>query len=239
MAQWGEMSEQSSTPLVARRSFLTQVGAGVTVVGATLAAGDALAQGPASRAGNWQPTRHAQDEWMDQLPGKHRFVFDTTSADGIGAALLYATNFFVGNQSGYGLTDADAAVIIVARHNSTPYAYNDVIWAKYGAQLAARTGLNDPTTKRPPTVNLFNTTADGLPSLGTTVDSLIRRGAHFAVCQMATRFFAGQLAQAGGSADAVYNEIAANLVGNAHLVAAGIVAVNRAQEHGYTLATAV
>ena len=26
------------------------------------------------------------------------------------------TNFFVGNQSGYGLTDADAAVVIVARH---------------------------------------------------------------------------------------------------------------------------
>jgi intracellular sulfur oxidation DsrE/DsrF family protein len=233
------MSEQTPTLLVPRRSFLTQVAAGVTVAGSTLAAGDALAQAPASRAGNWQPTRHAQDEWMDQLPGKHRFVFDTTSADGIGAALLYATNFFVGNQSGYGLTDADAAVVIVARHNSTPYAYNDVIWAKYGAQLAARTGLNDPVTKRPPTVNLFNTTADGLPSLGTTVDSLIKRGAHFAVCQMATRFFAGQLAQAGGSADAVYNEIAANLVGNAHLVAAGIVAVNRAQERGYTLATAV
>jgi hypothetical protein len=57
---------------------------------------------------------------------------------------------------------------------------------------------------------------------------------------MATRFFAGQLAQAtGGNADAVYTEIAVNLVGNAHLVAAGIVAVNRAQERGYTLATAV
>ena len=38
---------------------------------------------------------------------------------------------------------------------------------------------------------------------------------------------------------AVYNEIAANLLGNAPLVAAGIVAVNRAQERGYTIATAV
>jgi hypothetical protein len=42
-----------------------------------------------------------------------------------------------------------------------------------------------------------------------------------------------------GSAGSIYNEIAANRVGNAHLVAAGIVAVNRAQERGYTLATAV
>jgi intracellular sulfur oxidation DsrE/DsrF family protein len=167
-------------------------------------------------------------------------VFDTTSAVGVGAALLYANNFFLANQSGYGLSDADAAVVLVARHSSTPYAYNDVIWAKYGAQMAAITGLNDPRTKQPPTVNLFNTTAAGLPSLGTTVDSLIKRGAHFAVCQMATRRLAGQLAQTtGGNADAVYNEIAANLVGNAHLVAAGIVAVNRAQERGYACATAV
>lgn len=172
------------------------------------------------------------------MPGKHRFVFDSTTADGIGAVLLYANNFFIANQSGYGLTDADAAVVIVARHNSTPYAYNDVVWAKYGAQITARTGLNDPKTKQPPTVNLFNTTAAGLPNLGTTVDGLIKRGAHFAVCQMATQFFAGQLARAtGGTADAVYKEIAANLVANAHLVAAGIVAVNRAQERGYALAT--
>jgi intracellular sulfur oxidation DsrE/DsrF family protein len=234
------MPEQTATPLVARRSFLTRLGAGVTVAGATLAAGDALAQSPTSRAGNWQPAHHAQDDWMDQLPGKHRFVFDTTSADAIGAALLYANNFFIASQSGYGLADADAAVVIVARHNSTPYAYNDAIWAKYGAPITARTGLNDPNTKQPPAVNLFNTTAAGLPSLGTTIDGLIKRGVHFAVCQMATRFLAGQLAQStGGNADAVYNEIIANLVGNAHLVAAGIVAVNRAQERGYAFATAV
>jgi hypothetical protein len=60
------------------------------------------------------------------------------------------------------------------------------------------------------------------------------------VCQMATRFFAGPLAQGtGGNADAVYNELVANLVGNSHMAAAGIVAVNRAQERGYTLSTAI
>jgi hypothetical protein len=56
---------------------------------------------------------------------------------------------------------------------------------------------------------------------------------------MATRFISGQLAQAtGANADTVYNELTANLVGNSHLVAAGILAVNRAQERGYTLASA-
>jgi len=47
------------------------------------------------------------------------------------------------------------------------------------------------------------------------------------------------LAQAsGGKQPDVYKELAANLIGNSHLAAAGIVAVNRAQEHGFTLATA-
>jgi intracellular sulfur oxidation DsrE/DsrF family protein len=222
-----------------RRSFLARLGAGMGVLGAVAAGAPGLeAQAPAAGS-NWAPTKHAQDDWLDRLPGGHRFVFDTISANGIGSAVLYANNFFVANQSGYGLGDADAAVVIVARHNSTPYAYNDAMWAKYGAPMTALTGLNDPATKQPPRVNLFNTTAATLPSLGVTIDTLIKRGVHFAVCQMATRFISGQLAQAtGANADTVYNELTANLVGNSHLVAAGILAVNRAQERGYTLASA-
>jgi len=40
----------------------------------------------------------------------------------------------------------------------------------------------------------------------------------------------------GGKADDVYKELADHLVQNSHLVPAGIVAVNRAQERGYSLA---
>ena len=38
------------------------------------------------------------------------------------------------------------------------------------------------------------------------------------------------------STDDIYKELAANLLANSHLVPAGIVAVNRAQERGYTFA---
>jgi len=209
--------------------------AGALVAGVTVL----QAQGRSTTA-RWQAANHQQDDWLDRVPGGHRFVFDTTGAEGFGSALLYANNFFVASQSGYGLRDNDAAVVIVARHFSTPYAYNDAMWAKDGARMTALTGLNDPATKQPPRVNLFNTTNQALSSFGTTIDSLIKRGVQFAVCQMATQFIAGQLAQAGGgTADAIYNEISANLVGNSHVVAAGIVAVNRAQERGYTLSTVV
>jgi len=71
------------------------------------------------------------------------------------------------------------------------------------------------------------------------MDSLLKRGVHLAVCQVSTRGNAGSIATAAGtSADAIYNELVANLLSNAHIVPAGIVAVNRAQEHGYTFASA-
>ena len=64
-------------------------------------------------------------------------------------------------------------------------------------------------------------------------------GVHFAVCQMATRRFAGAIAAAHKlDVEAVYKELSSNLVRNSHMVAAGIVAVNRAQERGYAFANA-
>ena len=118
----------------ARRSFLSQIGTGLTTVfGATLVGGTPVAaqsgQTPAS-AGRFQPVRHGEDDWLDMLPGKHRFIFDTTTPDAFGAGLLYANNFFTANQTAYKLADTDLAVVIVARHFSTPFVCNDAIWAK-------------------------------------------------------------------------------------------------------------
>jgi intracellular sulfur oxidation DsrE/DsrF family protein len=221
---------------VARRSFLTRVGLALGLVGG--AAGQAAAQTGASPAG-WQPRRHSQDDWMDQVPGAHRIVFDTTSPGGLANAMLFGNNFFVGNQNGYGLGNGDLACVIVMRHNSTAFAYSDEMWAKYGNPLTQRNNFDDPKTKQRPTINVFNSTAYGtlLANGNTTLDALAKRGVHFAVCQMATRRLSATIAEAtGGNADAVYNELAAHLVPNSHIVPAGIVALSRAQERGYTMA---
>lgn len=168
-------------------------------------------------------------------------MLDTTTPDGFGNALAFLNNYFTVNQNAYGLQDGDLAVVLVARHLSTLFAYNDAVWAKYGAPITQRTNFNDPKTKQPPTINLFNSTGygDALTNRGNTLDSLLKRGLHLAVCQTATRGNAGRIAAAtGGTAEAIYNELVANLVSrNAHMVPAGIVAVNRAQERGYSLAT--
>lgn len=234
------MPTHHTTASVARRSFLGRLGAGLSLLGASLASGESASAAQATSGGaGFEPGRHALDDWMDQVPGKHRLVFDTTSPPGLGNALLYANNFFVGNQNGYGLGNDDIAVVLVLRHGSTAFGYSDSMWAKYGTTLGQRTNFDDPKTKQRPVINLYNSPAHGslLPNGGTTLDALARRGAHFAVCQMATRRLAGMIAEAtGGTADGIYNELVSNLVPNSHMVPAGIVALSRAQERGYTLA---
>ena len=57
---------------------------------------------------------------------------------------------------------------------------------------------------------------------------------------MASRGVAESIAaDTAGNADAMYRELLANAVPNSHVVSAGVLAVNRAQEYGYTLLTAL
>jgi intracellular sulfur oxidation DsrE/DsrF family protein len=224
-----------------RRSFLSRLAAGAAVgVGTVFGSRPAAAQ--STSATPWRPARHAQDDWLDQIPGSHRFILDSTSPLGLGNSLIFSNNFFVASQNGYGLGNPDAAVVIVLRHNSTPFAYTDAIWAKYGTAIGeAAGGFDDPKTKTRPTTNVYNSGGYGsaLPNNGVTLEALIGRGVHFAVCQMATRRFAGAIAAAHKlDTEAVYKELASNLIRNSHLVSAGIVAVNRAQERGYAFANA-
>jgi intracellular sulfur oxidation DsrE/DsrF family protein len=237
------MAERHSRDQFARRTFLSKLGLGLTTGGAALGGSIASAQSqPGGSGGRWQAARHAQDDWFDQVPGKHRYVFDTTTPAGFADALLFVTNYFNANQTGYGLQDADLAIVVVARHRSTLFAYKDAVWAKYGGPITARTNFNDPKTNRPPTINLFNSTEYGnaLGNRGNTVDGLVKRGIHLAVCQVSTRANSAAIAEATGQkAEAVYDELVANLVSRtAHIVPAGIIAVNRAQERGYSLVTA-
>jgi intracellular sulfur oxidation DsrE/DsrF family protein len=203
--------------------------------------GVAMAQQKSPAAARWEPARHEKDDWLDQLPGKHRLVFDTTAHDGLADAILFANNFIRVNRADYGLQNNDLAVVIVVRHRSTPFGYNDAMWAKYGAAIAARARVEDPKTKLAPKINIFNSGDFGelLSNRGMTLDSLFKQGLQLAVCATSTRGYATSIAQAvSGNADSIFNELIANLVSNSRMVPAGIVAVNRAQERGYSLVSA-
>jgi hypothetical protein len=222
---------------LARRSLMS--GLGAAAAGFALSSKTAIAQTPARQ---FQPTRHSQDAWFNAVHGTHRNFIDASTASGAAEAMLYANNLYEANKTGYSLHESDIAVVVCLRHFATAFAYNDAIWAKYGKVMSTMLQYTDPKTKEAPSTNLLNSAAYGLalPNFGTTIDSVVKRGTQFAVCDMATHFFAGQIAMAsGGNADAVYKELVANTIPNSHMVPAGVVAVNRAQEYGYTLLTAL
>ena len=219
----------------ARRSLLSGLGAAAAAL--TMGTRSARAQTPSA----FQPARHPQDEWMNALPGKHRTVIDCAAVSAAGTGVFYANNIFTANRNGYQLTDRDVAVIVVLRHEATVFAYNDAMWAKYSAPLAKLARITHPKTNEPPTVNPLTSPEFGsvMTNLGVTATALAKRGAHFAICDMATNRIAGVIASAAGStAPVIYKELAANLLPNGHLVAAGVVAINRAQEFGYSMLTA-
>jgi intracellular sulfur oxidation DsrE/DsrF family protein len=203
-----------------RRAFLSRLTGSAALFGAGQTAAP-----PAAPASRWTPARHPLDDWYDQLPGRHRVVFDTFMADHFGLAVAFAGNQFRMNKEAYGLTDADIAVIMVARHGTAPYAFNEAMWAKYGKIFAERMSASDKTKPLAPE-NPY------LPRLTT----MVKQGMHFAVCNLTTRAHSQTIAERTGTeADAIYKELTSNTIGNAHFVSAGVVAVTRAQEYGYAL----
>jgi hypothetical protein len=221
-----------------RRSMLSGLGAALAAFAVRPRSAEAQS---AAAAQPFQPARHTQDDWMNTLPGKHRTVIDCAAAGAAGTGAFYANNIFTANRNGYQLADSDVAVIVVLRHEATTFAYNDSIWAKYGSVLGNMGKITDPKTNQPPKVNPLESRDFGpaMTNLGVTATALASRGAHFAICNMATNRIAGVIAAAVKSPQPeIYKELVANLLPNAHMVAAGVVAVNRAQEHGYSMLSA-
>lgn len=209
-----------------RRSFLSRFAGAPAFFGLggqSTAPPAAAAKAPAAR---FEAARHPQDDWFDSLPGSHRVAFDTWMADKFREAIGFAGNYFRANHDGYNLTEKDLAVVIVVRHQTAPFAFNDAMWAKYGKQFSDRMTFTDPKTNEAPKTNLY----------GTQLSNLIKQGVHLAVCNLTTRAYTRILADAtGANADDVYKELTTNTLGNSHFVPAGIVAATRAQEHGYSI----
>lgn len=221
-----------STRPIARRAIVSALGGGVVALGAAAGARDASAE-----TAPWRPSLEGEDDWLE-LPGRHRLVFDATSADGAGYALFYARNYVAVNMSGYGLDPAQLATVIILRHFATVFGYDDAIWAKHGATLAKMSGFKDPKTNAPPVRNLYDVKgyAQGLANADATFSGLAADNVRFAVCGAATQKIAEALASATQrKAAEVRDELVAHLIPNGRIVPAGIVTVNRAQERGYAL----
>ena len=201
-----------------RRAFLSRLPAATALFSGSQAA-PAAPKPPA-------PAHHPQDEWLDQAPAKHRVIFDTWLADKFAEAVGFAGNWVAVNKTEYGLTDADIAVVIVARHGTTPFAFNEAVWDKYGRIFAANMSTGDKIAHPNPSTNVH----------AARVATLAAQGMRLAICDLTMHGYMQIIAaETGAKEDAIQKELLANTIGHAHVVPAGIVAVTRAQEHGYAL----
>ena len=172
----------------------------------------------------WQAARHAQDDWLDANAAKHRVILDTWNPEHFPDALQFAGNIVDTSKTDYDLAANELAIVIVTRHRTTPFAFNDAMWAKYGKAYAAQMAWADPNAKDGPTTNPYTRRLTQLAAQGITL----------AICNRTTRAYSGNAArQTGGDAEAVRKEMMANTVIAGHFVPAGVIAVTRAQERGY------
>lgn len=209
----------TDTNLSARRRFLAQLSGGLA----------ALAGLPATAAASSAPhvlSDADHDAWMARAKGKHRQLFHST-AHGDGAAMLMAANYLDVYESAYGAPRADVSAVIGVHGSALPIGLNDAAWNKY--ELGKRINVNDPSTKEHAKRNIF---ATGGPI---SIDTVIGRGVVLLVCNVALTLTARSLAGARSLAEAdVYADLKASLIPGAILVPGLVVAINRAQQNGFT-----
>ena len=174
-----------------RRDFLRQAS---LLAAGSAAAAPLFAQGtPATPP---QATTEWDMSWTSRVTGRHKMCFDAHKISE-GVCLHQVRSFLAGYGTIYNLTDADLSAVLVIRHSAIPMVFGDAMWAD--GKLAEEDSLKDPATgepaKRNPFINIapgsrFSTTwADG------ALDTLISRGVIVLACDLATRNFAGRIAQ--------------------------------------------
>jgi len=206
----------TNTEPVVRRSFLARRAAfGSAIAGIAALPSTSAAQSSRS------PT-HPADAWLDELKGQHKNIYDCVSVENGPSGWTFARNFLTANTGPiYQLKDSDINAIVSVRHLASVYGFNDAMWTKYKlgeSQKVMEGGV--AATKNPQT---------------RVATDLANRGVIVTVCGLATSRIARTVAgEMGLTAADVEADLRANLVtSTARVVAAGVIATNRAQEKGF------
>jgi hypothetical protein len=211
---------------VGRRTLLTNLSV-AAIAGITASSGPVSAQ-TAERPAGFQPARHGKDAWLKELKGDHRVFVDSSTVEGGGNALRFANNIISAHIEEYDGKASDYAMVICFRHASTPYGFDDALWAKYGKYINRNDAIPTPSSNPMNSPNEY--------SGQNTIPKLVASGARFAICNRATRSLSQRIAAATGSSpDEIYAELVAGAIPNSRFVAAGVLAVTRAQEYNYSL----
>lgn len=228
-------SSDSSTP---RREFLGQIAASAIVLaGGACAAPTTIAQSatpaptpaPANGAGRQAPTW--DDSWTTRLTAKHKAVFDSPEvAENSTLGFVQAQRYIQGMRDAL---NAESQSVVVVRHKSIPFAFNDAMWEKYqiGAEIQVKQG--DAFATKNPLAHARNGSASDRPQ--SNMEWMLSHGHFVLACDLATQGYAQSIAEKHKSTmQAIYQELKANLVPGVILQPSGVYAVHRAQEAGCT-----
>jgi hypothetical protein len=165
------------------------------------------------------------DEWMKRLKGKHRQIFHATAAND--TAMLMANNFLDAYSEAFEAKAGEVNAVVGIHSGALSIGLNDAAWAKYG--IGKTSSVVDPATKEPALKNIF---ATGGPL---SVEASQKRGVVFLMCNTALRMRSrGLSAERGEKYETVYEDLKASRLPGMILVPALVVAINRAQEAGFT-----
>jgi intracellular sulfur oxidation DsrE/DsrF family protein len=223
MANHGEFSS--------RRSFFGMLATGAAALGATTLLDPMRLFGATAAAAS--PSGDASfDKWLGKIKGTHKQVFDCMMPDG-GMPLAWTRVFLMSNKA-VGVADGDCTAVLVLRHEAIPLAMEDRLWSKY--KFGEVFKITDKSTNTPAVRNAFwKPKPKELPLPGMALDELLETGAVVGVCDMALTVYSSIVAgQMKMDADECKKDWVSGVLPGIQIVPSGVLAVNRAQEHGCT-----
>lgn len=218
---------------IPRRGFLGKIAAGAAAAGAVAlvsplkAAAATLHDAPPA-----SPDLAGFEPWLAKITGKHKQVFDAPAhRDGLPLAW---TRVFLSTNNDLGTPDAELSAVIIFRHDGIPAAMEDRLWAKYNFGDLFK--VTDGATKAPSVRNpWYNPKPGELPFPDMDIASMQKRGVLMGVCDMALTFYSMGVGKKMNVDPAdVKKDWISGLLPGFQLVPSGVLAVNRAQEHGCT-----
>ena len=171
--------------------------------------------------------------WLGKIKGKHRQVFDAPESNK-GFVFAWSRVFQMTNAS-LGVADDDMTVVIVLRHEAIPYGMTHDLWTKY--KFGENFKIEDDATKAPSLRNPFYQPKEGEMKLpGMAIEDLQKSGVLIGICDMALTFYSKFVfaPKMNMDADAIKKDWVAGVLPGIQIVPSGVLAVNRAQEHGCT-----
>ncbi len=215
---------------IQRRHFLGTLLASASVGVAGLAL--PLQSGAAKEHTSPAPGGSEFEQWLGKIRGKHKQVFDCPAPNN-GLPLAWARVFLMTNES-VGVAGGTVGTVVVLRHNGIPLGMESRLWGKY--KFGEMFSVNDMESKAPLTANPFWEPKEGsLPLPGMGIDELQKSGVLFGICDMALTVYS-KMAGEKMNMDAaeIKKDWVSGILPGIQIVPSGVLAINRAQEHGCT-----